>query len=251
MKILSWNVNGLRAAERKGFSKKFKRYSPDIMCIQETRAKIKQLPKRLQEPEDYHAYFNIAKKKGYSGVTVYTKEKPKKVETKLGMRRFDREGRLLKLTFPEFILINFYIPFGGHLKQNLPYKLKVYKRLLTYVRKLKNKKVILTGDFNIAHTELDLARPKQNKDSIMFTPEERKQIDKLVKIGYIDTFRHKHPKKKKYTFWSQRTRARKRNIGWRIDYFFVTKKLLKSVKKSYIKSRVMGSDHCPVGLTLK
>ena len=190
MKILSWNVNGLRAAERKGFSRKLRSHNPDIMCIQETRAKIEQLPKKLQDPKGYFAYFNVAKKKGYGGVTVFTKIKPKKVETKLGIKRFDNEGRILKLTFKDFILINFYIPFGGHLKQNLPYKLKVYKRLLTYVRKLKNKKVILTGDFNIAHTELDLANPKQNQDSIMFTPEERKQLDRLTKSGYIDIFRH-------------------------------------------------------------
>ena len=250
MKILSWNVNGLRAAERKGFSRKLRSHNPDIMCIQETRATIEQLPKKLQQPKGYYAYFNVAKKKGYGGVTVYTKIKPKKVETKLSMKRFDSEGRILKLTFPKFILVNFYIPYGGRLKENLPYKLKVYKRVLSYVRRLKNKKVILVGDFNIAHTELDLANPKQNKDNIMFTPAERKQLDKLTKSGYIDIFRHKNPKKKQYTFWSQRQHCRKKNIGWRIDYFYVTKKLLKSVKKARILTKVMGSDHCPIGLEL-
>ena len=250
MKILSWNVNGLRAAERKGFSRKLRSHNPDIMCIQETRADLGQLPKHLNPPKGYFAYFNIAKKKGYGGVTVFTKIKPKKVEKKLGMKRFDNEGRILKLTFPKFILINFYIPFGGSFKENLLYKLKVYNRLLSYVRKLKNKKVILTGDFNVAHTELDLANPKQNKNRIMFTPAERKQLDRLTKSGYIDIFRHKYPKKKQYTFWSQRTHARKRNVGWRIDYFYITKKLLKSVKRIYILTKVLGSDHCPIGLEL-
>ncbi len=250
-KIISWNVNGIRAVARKGFLKWFRRASPDIMCIQETRAKPDQLKKALREPKGYYAYFSPAKKRGYGGVTVYSKEEPLKIENKLGSRRFDSEGRILKLTYSDFILINVYMPHGGRQKENLKYKLRVYSNLLTYLRKLKNKRAVITGDFNIAHKEIDLARPKQNKNNIMFTKEERRKIDRLVKLGFVDTFRKLHKDTRKYTWWPfVFVKAREKNIGWRLDYFFVSRKLLSKLKKATILTTVKGSDHCPVGLEL-
>ena len=251
MKIISWNVNGIRAAARKDFLTWFKKEKADIVCLQEAKAHLDQIPEELKKPVGYEAYFNLAQRRGYSGVVVYAKEKPKKVETKLGLRRFDEEGRMLRLEFSKFTLINFYIPFGGRSKENLPYKLNVYKRLLKYFAKEKNKKLLILGDFNIAHKEIDLARPKQNKNNIMFTPEERKQIDRLIELGFTDTFRKLHKGGGHYSWWSYFANARARNLGWRIDYVFTTKTLTPHLTDAFILNKVVGSDHCPVGVRIK
>jgi exodeoxyribonuclease-3 len=247
MKILSWNVNGLRAAYKKGFLDWFSGVRPDILCLQEVRAQIKQLPQEIIEPLHYHSYFNPAQKKGYAGVAVYTKKKPQKVERGIGMKRFDGEGRILRIKYPSFSLINLYIPHGGRKKEFLDYKLEVYDYLLNYLKKLKKEKVLVVGDFNIAHKEIDLARPKQNKQNIMFTLKERAQIDKIIKLGFVDTFRKFHRQGGHYTWWVNFANARQRNLGWRIDYIFASKALVPEARNAFILSEVMGSDHCPIG----
>lgn len=250
MRIISWNVNGLRAVYKKGFLVWLRKTQADLVCLQETKAQPEQLPSRLIHPRNYHSYFNSAVKKGYSGTAVYAKEKPLEVKTKLGIKRFDQEGRLLRLRFPSFILFNLYLPHGGRKKENLNYKLKAYDLFLKSLEKIKKRKILLIGDFNIAHKEIDLARPKENKNNIMFTLEERKQIDKLISMGFADTFRKFYKKGDCYTWWPYYRNARERNLGWRIDYAFSSKSLTPSVKDAFILSRVKGSDHCPIGIVM-
>jgi exodeoxyribonuclease-3 len=250
MKIFSWNVNGLRASYKKGFLNWFKEAKPDIVCLQEVRSKRDELPEELKEINGYNLFLNPAKKPGYSGTAIYTKEKPIKEVTTIKLDRFDKEARMIRLDFPGFILINLYLPHGGRQKENLDYKLEVYVRLLKYLKKLKNKKVVLVGDFNIAHKEIDLARAKDNQNNIMFTPEERRQIDKIIKLGFIDTFRKFDNTIGHYTWWSNFAKARERNLGWRIDYCFVSKPLVKKVKHAFILDKVLGSDHCPIGIDI-
>ncbi len=249
MKILSWNISGIRAAYRKGFLDWFKETNGDIVCLQEIRANKEQLPEDLKEIEGYYSYLNPAVRKGYSGTAVYSKEEPLKVEKETGFKRFDEEGRMIKLKFKDFTLINFYMPNGGRQKQDMDYKLEFYDFFLNYLKTTKEK-LILTGDFNIAHKPIDLARPKANKDNTGFTPEERKRISKLIDLGFVDTFRALNKDKEAYTFWTYMNNAREKDIGWRIDYFFVSKELLPKVKDSFILSDVEGSDHCPIGIDL-
>jgi len=250
MKIISWNVNGIRAAVKKGFLEWFQKTKADIICLQEIRADLKQMPANLVKPYGYYAYFNTARKKGYSGVAVYTREKPLKVEYKLGMKRFDQEGRILNLEYKNFTLINIYLPHGGRQKENLDYKLKVYQYLLNYLKENKSKYIILIGDFNIAHQEIDLARPEQNYNNTMFTVEERKQIDKIISLNLVDTFRVFNKKSENYTWWANFANARNRNLGWRIDYVFISQKLMPNLKKAFILPEVKSSDHCPVGIEI-
>jgi exodeoxyribonuclease-3 len=250
MKILSWNVNGIRAIHEKGFKKWFLQEEPDILCLQEIKADEEQIPEELKKVFGYLVYFNPAQKKGYSGTAIYTKIKPEKVSTKIGFKQFDEEGRFIRLDFRDFILINFYIPHGGREKENLDYKLKFYNYLLQYLKRVKNKPIILAGDFNIAHQEVDLTRPKDNKDNIMFTLAEREKINEILSLGFIDTFRYFHKEGGHYTWWAYFNFARQRNIGWRIDYFFVSQSLEKKLKKAFILNKVMGSDHCPVGIDI-
>lgn len=224
--------------------------SPDILCLQEIKAQKDQLPDDLINLKNYHFYLNQAQKKGYSGVAVYTKEKPKKVEYTLGLKRFDNEGRILKLYFPKFTLINLYLPHGGREKENLDYKLKVYQRLFDYIKRIKDKNIILIGDFNIAHQEIDLARPKDNQNNIMFTPAEREQLDQLINLGFTDTFRKFNQKGGHYTWWPYFNNARQRNLGWRIDYAFASTRLITKLKSAFILNRTPGSDHCPVGVNV-
>lgn len=251
MKIISWNVNGIRAIYKRNFLNWLTKSRADIVCLQELKAQTEQLPPDLLKPKNYYAYFNQAVKKGYSGVVVYTKQKPIRVDYKLGLKRFDQEGRILKLQYPQFTLINLYLPHGGREKENLDYKLKVYQRLLNYLKRIKNKNIILIGDFNIAHQEIDLARPKDNRNNIMFTPAEREQIDKLINLGFTDTFRKFNQKPGHYTWWPYFNNCRQRNLGWRIDYAFVSTKLIPKLKSAFILNRVSGSDHCPAGFFLE
>lgn len=250
MKIISWNVNGIRAVYRRNFLKWLAEIKADIVCLQEIKAQTEQLPADLLRPKNYYFYFNQAFKKGYAGVAVYTKKKPKRVNYKLGLKRFDQEGRILELKYPYFTLINIYLPHGGRQKENLDYKLECYKYFFNHLKKIKDKNVILIGDFNIAHQEIDLARPKQNKNNIMFTSEERKQIDKLIGLGFRDTFRKFHKEGGRYTWWPYLNNARQRNLGWRIDYCFTFNKITPKLKNAFILNQVSGSDHCPIGIKL-
>lgn len=253
LKLLSWNVNGIRAAQKKGFLDWLKKESPDILCVQETKAHIEQLDKELVNPNGYKTYFSSAEKKGYSGVATFTKIEPKKTEYGLGIKKFDSEGRILIHDFDDFVLFNIYFPNGQRDSERLKYKLVFYDEFLKYVNKLKEKgrKIIITGDVNTAHKEIDLARPKENENSSGFLPIERKWMDKFFECGYIDTFRHFVKEGGHYTYWDPITRARDRNVGWRIDYFFISPNLLKSLKKAFIMPQVMGSDHCPLGIEIE
>ena len=248
MKIISWNVNGIRAVYKRGSLKWLTKSQTDIICLQEIKAQKDQIPDDLINLKNYHFYLNQAQKKGYSGVAVYTKEKPKKVEYILGLKRFDKEGRILKLYFPKFTLINLYLPHGGRQKENLDYKLESYNHLYKYLKRNKDKNLIIIGDFNIAHQEIDLARPKDNRGNIMFTDQERKQIDRIIQLGFTDTFRKFNQKPGNYTWWPYYRNCRQRNIGWRIDYCFTSKKITLKLKKAFILNKVKGSDHCPVGV---
>ena len=242
MKIISWNVNGLRSNYEKGFLDKLKQFNADIVCLQETRLNLKDLPFEIK---DYEFYLNPAIKLGYSGTGIFTKVKPNKVITKIGMKRFDDEGRMLHLKYDNFDVVNFYIPNGGRTKENLSYKLESYKKILKYLSKLEN--AIVVGDFNVAHREIDLARPKENKNNIMFTLEEREQITKLIDLGYVDSFREFIKEGEHYSWWAYYLKLRERNIGWRIDYIF-TKNI--KLKDAFILDQVFGSDHAPIGIDL-
>ncbi|MEK7556105.1 MAG: exodeoxyribonuclease III [Patescibacteria group bacterium] len=255
-RIISWNVNGLRAVHRKdGFLDFVKKEHPDILCLQETKASEDQLPDELRLIVGYHAYFASSKvRKGYSGVAIYTKEKPAKIEYGLGIKKFDDEGRTLVAHFKDFILLNVYFPNGGGGPDRLKYKLEFYDAFLAYIEKLrkKGKKIIFCGDVNTAHEAIDLARPKENEKNTGFLPEERAWIDEVVYHGYRDVFRHFYPNKKEvYTYWDMKTRARDRNVGWRIDYFFVSNELLPKITATKILSEVYGSDHCPVTMEIR
>jgi len=248
MKIVSWNVNGLRSVYKKNFSEWLGKIRADIVCLQEIKTQEEINQQNLFTPLAYQFYANYALKKGYSGVAVFAKKEPLKIKKNLGLERFDKEGRMLYLEYPDFILINLYMPHGGRQKENLEYKLEVYKHLLNYLRKIKNKNVILSGDFNVAHEEIDLARPKENQKNTMFTPEERKQLDKIIKLGFVDSFRKFHQDTGHYTWWPYMANARQRNLGWRIDYIFVSENLVSKLKDAFILPEVAGSDHCPIGI---
>jgi len=254
MKLITWNVNGIRAAQKKGLMEWLARESPDILCLQETKAHPSQLGEELTAPPGYQTYWSSAKKKGYSGVALFLKYKPLDVQEGLGIREFDEEGRTLISEYPHFILYNGYYPNGQHDLGRVPFKLKYSDTVLAHAlktHKTKKKPIILTGDFNTAHKPIDLARPKANEGNTGFLPEERAWIDKLVSQGFIDIFRQFEAGPDHYTWWSYRAGARQKNIGWRIDYFFITPDLEARVKKIYHQPEVEGSDHCPVVLELK
>lgn len=250
MKILTWNVNGLRSVYKKGFLDFVGKERPDILCLQEIKAQEGQLQK-LPAPAGYFSFFNCAERKGYSGVAVFTKENPQRVEDKIGLKRFDSEGRFLKLKFPQFTLMNLYLPHGARDKSQLGYKLDVYKFFLSYLAKLKNLPVVMIGDFNIAHQEIDLARPRENQNNIMFTLEERRQIDALINMGFADAFRVFHKGGGHYTWFGYLQNALAKGLGWRIDYCFVSKPLLKYLKDAFILKNIsLGSDHRPSGIKI-
>jgi exodeoxyribonuclease III len=254
MKIISWNVNGVRAVAKKGFKDFLRTQKPDILCLQEI--KISDSARLLTEFDfaGYTEYWNSAQRPGYSGTVILVREGLlgiKKVKNGLGIAEFDREGRVQVLESEKFWLLNVYFPNSNHELSRLDYKLEFNDALLKYVKKLeKTKPVIITGDFNVAHEEIDLARPKENVGNPGFTAEERAWMTKFIKAGFIDTFREQNGKKIQYSWWSFRMNARARNIGWRIDYFCVSAKLVRSLKKAYILDKIMGSDHAPIGLEL-
>jgi exodeoxyribonuclease-3 len=250
MKILSWNINGIRAIERKGFLDWLYNELPDILCVQETKASLDQLGQKLQQPQDYHAYWSYPEKKGYSGVATFTKEKPVTVQYDLGTEGFDAEGRIITTEYPQFTLLNVYFPNGKKDEARLKYKLEFYELALGFVNGIKARdgRLVICGDFNTAHKEIDLADPKKHENTSGFLPIERAWMDKLIAHGYVDTFRCFNKEANQYTWWDLRTGARERNVGWRLDYIFVSENLLDSVTKAFIMPKVMGSDHCPVGV---
>jgi len=253
MKILCWNVNGIRAADKKGLFNWYKKENPDILCLQEIKALPEQVPAHLKNTPDYNIYWNPAERKGYSGVVTFSKEKPIDVKKGFGIDRFDIEGRTLVTEFPNFTLFNIYFPNGKKNQERLDFKLDFYDTFLGYADNLKSKgkNIVVCGDFNTAHKEIDLARPKENEKISGFLPVERAWIDTFIDHGYVDTFRYFNKEPNQYSWWDYKTRARERNVGWRIDYFFVNKEFISNVKKAYIMQDVMGSDHCPVGVDIK
>jgi len=252
MRILSWNVNGIRAADKKGFFDWFKKEKPDILCLQEIKAQPEQLPPYLRNTPGYNVYINSAERKGYSGVATYSKIKPENIKKGFGIEKFDREGRILITEYPEFMLFNIYFPNGKKNQERLDYKLDFYDTFLAYAdnQKAEGKNIVVCGDFNTAHKEIDLARSKENEKTSGFLPIERAWIDTFIDHGYIDTFRYFNKEPGQYTWWDIKTRARERNVGWRIDYFFVNKEFIRHVKKAFIMPEVTGSDHCPIDIEL-
>ncbi len=253
MRILSWNVNGIRASEKKGFLDWLQKESPDILCVQETKCHPNQLKNNLLKPEGYKTFWSAAEKKGYSGVAVYSKTEPKSVEAGLGVKEFDTEGRTLFLDYGKFVLFNIYYPNGGRGNGRVEFKMAFYDCFTKKVEKLrkKGKKIIVCGDVNTAHEEIDLARPKANEKNTGFLPEERAWVTKFLSLGYIDTFRHLCKDPGHYSWWDYKTKARERDVGWRIDYFFISPDLETKLQKAFMLKDVMGSDHCPVGIEIK
>jgi exodeoxyribonuclease-3 len=252
MRLLSWNINGLRSL-KDGFLEWLYHDSPDILALQETKARSEDLLDHIRNPKGYHSFFESSKiKKGYSGVAIYSKEKPKEVEYGLGKKKFDDEGRVITAYFEKFVLINCYFPNTGR-EERVQYKMEFNDEVLACAEKIQRErnKVIICGDFNVAHEEIDLARPKENEGHAGFRPEERAWIDEIISAGYRDTFRYFYPEKKDaYTWWDLKSRARDRNVGWRIDYFFVSKNTLPNLKRAFILDHVLGSDHAPCGIEL-
>lgn len=252
MRLLSWNVNGIRAAERKGFLQWLDNDAPDILCVQETKAQPDQLSSAVRMPESHQTIWASAERKGYSGVAAFARPQPIAVEVGLGIEQFDAEGRTLILDFGSFVLFNLYVPNGQRDKRRVPFKLEFCEAFLLKAEEIRRsgKGVVACGDFNTAHKEIDLARPAENVDNTGFLPEERAWIDRFIARGYIDTLRHFNQEPNHYTWWDYKTFARRRNIGWRLDYFFVSEDLLPFVTDAFIMPEVMGSDHCPVGIEL-
>lgn len=251
MKVISWNVNGIRACHKKGSLQQLFDLKADIIGIQETKSTPDQLSEEILCPAGYYSFFDSAKeRKGYSGVAVYTKVQPEKVEYGLGKDTYDTEGRCLTLHFKDFAFVNCYFPNGGRDEDHFKYKLEYYEEFLQHVQRLEEEygKVIFCGDLNVAHNEIDIARPKENAKSIGFLPVERAWVDRVQEAGFIDTFRALHPNTVKYSWWDMKTGSRARDVGWRIDYVFVNQDLFEHVKKSDILTDFMGSDHAPVEL---
>lgn len=253
MKIYSWNVNGLRAIAKKNFYEWIEEEKPDIFCIQETKIDEGKLEESLSNINGYESYFSFADKKGYSGVATYTNIRPLKVEKGIHIERFNNEGRILVTEFEEFTLLNIYFPNGQMNEERLQYKLDFYDAMLDYCNSLvaSGKKLIICGDYNTAHREIDIKNAKANEKTSGFLPIERAWIDKFISNGYTDVYRHLNPEKIEYSWWSYRFKARERNTGWRIDYFFVSNNLLDNIKDAKILTDVMGSDHCPIMIELR
>ena len=255
MRVVSWNVNGLRACARKGFLDFLREAEADVVGLQEVRAFADQLPDEVRAPRGWHAHFSPAARPGYSGVALYAREPLPRIETALGEERFDLEGRLQIAKVGRIAVINAYFPKGsGKDRDNsrVPYKLDFYRRVFDRAEELRRRQpVLVIGDYNTAHREIDLARPRDNVKNSGFLPEERAELDRLFDAGWVDTFRRRHPDEPgHYSWWSQRGGARARNVGWRIDYVLASPAAMKRVKRAFIWPAVAGSDHCPVGVDL-
>ena len=257
MRVVSWNVNGLRAVHRNGYWRDFMSLKPDIICLQETKMEKEQLDEDLREIPGYISLWNSSKKrKGYSGTAVYVAEpiakQIKEVHYGLGNKEYDGEGRLITVEFEDFVVCNGYFPNGGGGPERLSFKMGYYETFMSFIENVRKRQpnVLWMGDVNTAHNEIDLARPKANEQNTGFLPMEREWIDEMEALGYIDTFRYFHPEKVQYSYWDMKTRARERNVGWRIDYIFVSEELLSKVKGAQIHTSIYGSDHCPISVDL-
>lgn len=253
MKLISWNVNGLRAVIKKGFKDFLNEINADIFCIQETKMQEDQINEEIKDMlKGYHCYWNSAIKKGYSGTAVFSKKQPINVTYGMGIEEHDQEGRVITLEYEDFYLVNCYTPNSKRMLERLEYRMIWEDEIRKYLLKLdKTKPVILCGDLNVAHKEIDLKNPKTNTHNAGFTNEERNKIEELLNSGFTDSFRYLYPDKENcYTWWSYMFNARENNAGWRIDYFIVSKSIEKKIKEANIYSEIMGSDHCPVGLTI-
>lgn len=253
MKLISWNVNGIRAVAKKGFFDFLDTIQPDILCLQETKAQDEQVAEVFFGLENYHVYYNSAEKKGYSGTAILTKQKPISINYGIGISDFDTEGRVIKLEFKKYSLVNVYVPNSGSELKRLGYRTKWDLAFLNFLKQNKTKPLIICGDFNVAHKAIDLARPKANYNkSAGYMQEEIDGMDRYTSQGFVDTFRYFHPNiPEKYSWWSYRAGARSKNVGWRIDYFLVSEEFIPSVKNAFILNEVMGSDHCPVGIEVQ
>lgn len=250
MKLISWNVNGLRACITKGFEDSFKELDADIVCLQETKLQEGQVDLK---PEGYYDYWNYAEKKGYSGTAVFTKEEPVSVSYGLGIEEHDKEGRVITLEFDNFYLVNVYTPNSKRELLRLDYRMTWEDDFRKYLLKLDEEKpVVICGDLNVAHKEIDLKNPKTNRKNAGFTDEERSKMTELIEAGFIDTYRYFYPDREEaYTWWSNFAKARERNVGWRIDYFITSKRFENELQDALIYPEIYGSDHCPVGIIIK
>ena len=252
MKLVSWNVNGIRACVRRGFLDYVQAESPDVLCIQETKSTVEQLPKAISDLKGYQSTWFSAKRPGYSGVAVLMKQQPVAITHGMGIDRFDQEGRVIQVDFEAFTLFSVYFPNGQASSDRLNYKLDFYEAFFDHCDRLRQlkKSLIICGDYNTAHQAIDLANPKANKNYSGFLPVERAWMDKIIARGYVDTFRRFDPSPGQYSWWTYRFGARKKNIGWRIDYCLVSSDIVPRLKDAFIQPSVMGSDHCPVGICL-
>ena len=249
MKLISWNVNGIRACLNKGFSEFFKEINADIFCIQETKCQPEQIELKF---EGYISYWNSAEKKGYSGTAIFTKKQPINVTYGIGIEEHDKEGRIITLEFDDFYLVTNYTPNAKRELERLDYRMVWEDEIRKYLLELNTKKpVIMCGDLNVAHEEIDLKNPKTNKGNAGFTNEERGKMTELLNSGFIDSYRYLYPEKTEYSWWSYMGRAREKNVGWRIDYFIVSNDFKEKIKNATIYTEILGSDHCPVGLEIK
>ena len=249
MKLISWNVNGIRACLNKGFSDFFKEVNADIFCLQETKCQPEQIN---LEFEGYTSYWNSAERKGYSGTAIFTKKQPVNVTYGIGIEEHDKEGRIITLEFENFYLVTNYTPNAKRELERLDYRMVWEDEIRKYLLELNKKKpVIMCGDLNVAHEEIDLKNPKTNKGNAGFTNEEREKMTELLNAGFIDSYRYLYPEKTEYSWWSYMGRAREKNVGWRIDYFIVSNDFKEKIKNATIYTEILGSDHCPVGLEIK
>jgi len=253
VKLISWNVNGIRAAWKKGLPEFVAAENPDVLCLQETKIQVEQLTPELTDLSGYRSHWSMAEKKGYSGVVTYTRPAPLAVATNFGSPALDTEGRVLHVEYPDFHLFNGYFPNSGMGPERLAHKMQFYDEFLSLTERLREggKGIVVCGDVNTAHTEIDIARPKENENSPGFMPVERAWVSKLVAHGYHDTFRIFVAEPGHYTWWDMKTGGRARNVGWRIDYFFVSDELRGRVKAAGIMPAVQGSDHCPITLEIE
>lgn len=252
MKIISWNVNGIRAVVRNRFLEWIKETDADIVCVQEVKVSAGEFTETIASPEGYRGIWHPAKRPGYSGVAVFVRVEPLSIAT-MGIKEFDEEGRVQVLEYPEFVLLNTYFPNSRRDHSRLPYKLQFFEALTQFCNEIRDagKNVIICGDFNVAHEEIDIARPKQNVKNAGFLPEERAAMTQFLEHGYIDTFRYFNKEGANYTWWAYFFNAREKNIGWRIDYFCINKEFLPHLKESTILCDVMGSDHCPIRIVVE
>lgn len=252
MKLLSWNVNGIRAAGRAGFLNWFGEQNADIVCLQETKASPTQLDGQLLHPLNYHSYWHSAQKAGYSGVVIYSKTEPLRIQEGIGVPEIDTEGRVLLAEYSQFVLVNAYFPNSQRDHARLGYKLLFCEKMMNFLenQKKQGKQLVLCGDLNIAHREIDLKNPKSNIDNAGFLPEERAWLDQFLNLGYVDGFRHFTKDPGHYTWWSYRPGVREKNIGWRLDYFIVNRDFKDAMQSVIHQDQVKGSDHCPVELKL-